>query len=47
MFLHAHSLTFTRMGSNELFTVTAPLSPELQGVLDKLSAEATAKRPAK
>jgi 23S rRNA pseudouridine955/2504/2580 synthase len=39
MFLHAHSLAFTRVGSNELFTVTAPLSPELQNVLDKLSAE--------
>lgn len=35
MFLHAHSLTFDRGG--ESFTVSAPLSAELQGVLDRLA----------
>lgn len=35
MFLHAHSLTFDR--GAESFTVSAPLSPELQRVLDNLA----------
>ena len=37
MFLHAHSLSFQRGQSNERFTVTAPLPPDLQDVLDRLS----------
>jgi len=37
MFLHAHSLTFLHPGSGEPFTVTAPLSPELQEVLERLA----------
>lgn len=37
MFLHAHSLTFLHPGSGEPFTVTAPLSRELQEVLDRLA----------
>jgi 23S rRNA pseudouridine955/2504/2580 synthase len=37
MFLHAHSLTFDRGG--QAFTVTAPLPPELQAVLDRLEAD--------
>jgi 23S rRNA pseudouridine955/2504/2580 synthase len=36
MFLHAASLTFRR--ADELFTVTAPLPPELETVLQKLRA---------
>lgn len=39
MFLHAHSLTFARPGAGETFTVNAPLSAELQSVLDRLAAE--------
>jgi len=39
MFLHAHALTFVRPGTEESFTVSAPLDAELQGVLDRLSAE--------
>lgn len=37
MFLHAHSLSFTRPGADEPFTVTAPLPPELQSVVDRLA----------
>jgi 23S rRNA pseudouridine955/2504/2580 synthase len=42
MFLHAHSLSFRRPGSDKVgddkdFTVTAPLPEELQAVLDRLS----------
>jgi 23S rRNA pseudouridine955/2504/2580 synthase len=37
MFLHAHSLTFERAG--QPFTVSAPLPPELQSVLDALDAK--------
>lgn len=39
MFLHAHSLSFERAGAE--FTVSAPLPPELQSLLDAL---ATAKK---
>jgi len=45
MFLHAHTLQFARPGSGETFTITAPLSEELQTVLNKLE-EATAKKRA-
>ncbi|MBB6091831.1 23S rRNA pseudouridine955/2504/2580 synthase [Povalibacter uvarum] len=38
MFLHSHSLTFERNG--EPFTVSAPLSEELQSVLDRLAENA-------
>ena len=38
MFLHAHSLSFTRPGTTEMFEVTAPLPQELQDVLDRLAA---------
>lgn len=38
MFLHAHSLTFQRVGTSLPFSVTAPLPGELQGVLDRLMA---------
>jgi hypothetical protein len=38
MFLHAHSLSFIRPGTDETFSITAPLSDELQAVLDKLAA---------
>jgi 23S rRNA pseudouridine955/2504/2580 synthase len=46
MFLHAHSLTFRRREIPEPFTVSAPLPPELQSVLDRLAAE-TARRSAR
>lgn len=36
MFLHAASLSFERPGSREPFSASAPLSPELQAVLDRL-----------
>jgi 23S rRNA pseudouridine955/2504/2580 synthase len=36
MFLHAHSLSFKRAGRP--FTISAPLPPELQQVLDQLAA---------
>jgi len=39
MFLHAHSLKFLRPGTQEEFSVTAPLDPELQVVLDRLAAK--------
>jgi 23S rRNA pseudouridine955/2504/2580 synthase len=39
MFLHAASLTFRR-GEGEPFTVTAPLSPELESVLERLRSTA-------
>lgn len=42
MFLHAHSLTFDRAGKP--FTVTAPLPPELQVILDSLTQVANEKR---
>jgi len=45
MFLHAHTLQFARPGSGETFTITAPLSEELQLVLNKLE-EATGKKRA-
>jgi len=38
MFLHAHSLSFPRAGMDEAFTITAPLPPELQSVIDRLQA---------
>ncbi|MDY0065899.1 MAG: RluA family pseudouridine synthase [Steroidobacteraceae bacterium] len=38
MFLHAHSLSFHRKGAEAPFTITAPLPPELQSVLDQLEA---------
>jgi 23S rRNA pseudouridine955/2504/2580 synthase len=38
MFLHAHALTFTRTGMQQPFTITAPLPPELQSVLERLQA---------
>jgi 23S rRNA pseudouridine955/2504/2580 synthase len=38
MFLHAHSLSFTRAGSDKPFTVTAPLDATLQSVLESLAA---------
>lgn len=38
MFLHAHSLEFARPGTGEKFSITAPLSEELQVVLDNLQA---------
>jgi 23S rRNA pseudouridine955/2504/2580 synthase len=43
MFLHAHTLQFARPGSGEAFTITAPLSEELQAVLNKLE-EATGRK---
>jgi 23S rRNA pseudouridine955/2504/2580 synthase len=39
MFLHAHSLTFRRRDTKEPFSVTAPLPPELQQVLERLKAQ--------
>jgi 23S rRNA pseudouridine955/2504/2580 synthase len=36
MFLHAHSLSFMRGDSSRPFTISAPLSSELQSVLDQL-----------
>jgi 23S rRNA pseudouridine955/2504/2580 synthase len=46
MFLHAHELAFPRPGKDEVFTVTAPLPPELQTVLDRLETlEARGKPP--
>jgi 23S rRNA pseudouridine955/2504/2580 synthase len=36
MFLHAHSLEFARPGTGEKFSITAPLSEELQAVLGNL-----------
>lgn len=44
MFLHAHSLTFPRRGMDEPFVITAPLPPELQGVLDRLAASTASRR---
>lgn len=38
MFLHAHSLTFTRREAAQPFTITAALPPELQSVIDQLEA---------
>lgn len=43
MFLHAHSMQFVKPGSDEVFTITAPLSDELQAVLNQLD-EATGKK---
>ena len=43
MFLHAQSLQFIKPGTTEQFTITAPLSDELQTVLKKLE-EATGKK---
>jgi hypothetical protein len=43
MFLHAQSLQFIKPGTTEQFTITAPLSDELQMVLKKLE-EATGKK---
>jgi 23S rRNA pseudouridine955/2504/2580 synthase len=39
MFLHAHSLEFARPGTGEPFTITAPLSPELEAVLKNLEGD--------
>jgi len=38
-FLHARQLTFTHPVKQEVMTVTAPLAPELQQVLDELTQE--------
>lgn len=38
MFLHAHSLEFARPGTGERFSITAPLSEELNAVLASLQA---------
>ena len=38
MFLHAHALSFPRAGMREPFTITAPLPPELEAVVERLSA---------
>ncbi len=38
MFLHAHALSFPRAGMREPFTITAPLPPELEAVIERLSA---------
>lgn len=46
MFLHAQTLSFERPRSRERFTVSAPLSDDLQIVLDRL-AELTSKRGAR
>lgn len=43
MFLHAQSLQFVRPGTSEQFMIAAPLSDELQSVLNKLD-EATGKK---
>ncbi|HVY22380.1 MAG TPA: RluA family pseudouridine synthase [Steroidobacteraceae bacterium] len=40
MFLHAQSLQFVKPGTTETFTITAPLSDELQEVLNKLEEAA-------
>ncbi len=40
MFLHAHSLEFARPGTGEKFSITAPLSEELNAVLTSLQAAA-------
>lgn len=39
MFLHAQSLAFQRPGAAQPFTVSAPLPPELQTVLERLQAQ--------
>ncbi len=44
MFLHAHSLQFVKPGTTEQFTITAPLSDELQMVLNKLEEAVGKKR---
>jgi len=44
MFLHAYSLSFVRPGSTETFSVTAPLPPELQAVIDALAAATGGKK---
>jgi len=44
MFLHAHSLGFVHPGTGKPFTVSAPLSEELQGVVEKLKAATTRKK---
>lgn len=46
MFLHAHTMQFAKPGSGELFTITAPMSAELQAVLSKLEAATTKKKHA-
>jgi 23S rRNA pseudouridine955/2504/2580 synthase len=46
MFLHAHSLSFDRPDVGP-FTITAPLDPELQIVLDKLGEETRSSRQRK
>jgi 23S rRNA pseudouridine955/2504/2580 synthase len=38
MFLHAHSLSFSRRDSSQPFSITAPLPAELQSVLDQLES---------
>ena len=43
MFLHAHSLAFRRRDRADEFTITAPLPPELQAVLDSLAAGKSAR----
>jgi 23S rRNA pseudouridine955/2504/2580 synthase len=45
MFLHAHSLTFERLGTRTAFTITAPLPPELQTVLDHLQRAVKTRQP--
>lgn len=44
MFLHAHSLTFAHPSTEGPLTVTAPLPPALQAVLDRLSASTSDRR---
>lgn len=44
MFLHAYSLAFQQPGTSKLFTVSAPLSSELEAVLESLAAESRGKR---
>jgi 23S rRNA pseudouridine955/2504/2580 synthase len=39
MFLHAHSLAFVRAGANEPFSISAPLPPELEAVLERLERD--------
>lgn len=44
MFLHAHSLSFLRPGTEKEFTIEAPLPDDLRAVLDRLEAETKQKR---
>jgi 23S rRNA pseudouridine955/2504/2580 synthase len=44
MFLHAHSLSFLRPGTDKEFTIEAPLPDDLKALLDRLKAETKHKR---